>query len=57
MQAHNDHVAAMAEMKRFTHAKLLATAGDKPLLEDGGASDFVLKDPNSASTRESGRHH
>jgi len=45
MQAHNDHVAAMAEMKRFTHAKLLATAGDKPLLEDGGASDFVLKDP------------
>lgn len=45
MQAHNDHVAAMAEMKRFTHAKLLATAGDAPLLEDGGASDFVLKDP------------
>jgi len=45
MQAHNDHVAAMAEMKRFTHAKLLATAGDAALLEDGGKSDFVLKDP------------
>ena len=29
-QAHNDHVAGMAEMKRLTGAKLLATDGDAP---------------------------
>ena len=44
MQAHFDHVAAMAEMKRFTHAKLLATDGDVPLLEDGGKSDYLFTD-------------
>jgi metallo-beta-lactamase class B len=45
MQAHFDHVAAMAEMKRFTHAKLLASAGDAPLLEDGGKSDYLFTEP------------
>ena len=44
-QAHNDHVAGMAEMKRFTHAKLLATDGDAPVLEDGGKSDPLFTNP------------
>jgi metallo-beta-lactamase class B len=39
-QAHFDHVAAMAEMKRLTHARLLASQADAVLLEDGGKSDF-----------------
>jgi metallo-beta-lactamase class B len=38
--AHWDHVAGMAEMKRVTGARLLATEADAVLLEDGGASDF-----------------
>jgi metallo-beta-lactamase class B len=41
-QAHFDHVAAMAEIKKLTGAQLLATEGDKAVLEDGGASDFYL---------------
>jgi len=44
-QAHNDHVAGMAEMKRLTGAKLLATDGDAPALEDGGKSDPLFTDP------------
>lgn len=44
-QAHNDHVAGMAEMKRMTGAKLLATDGDAPVLEDGGKSDYLWTDP------------
>jgi metallo-beta-lactamase class B len=39
-QAHFDHVAAMAEMKRLTGARLLASQADAVLLEDGGKSDF-----------------
>jgi metallo-beta-lactamase class B len=39
-QAHFDHVAGMAEMKRLSGARMLATAGDTPVLEDGGKSDF-----------------
>ncbi len=39
MQAHYDHTAALAEIKKVTGAKLWATAADAPLLEDGGASD------------------
>ena len=39
-QAHYDHVAAMAEMKRLTGARLLASRADAVLLEDGGKSDF-----------------
>ena len=38
-QAHVDHVAGMAELKQLTGAKLLATDGDAPVLEDGGKSD------------------
>jgi metallo-beta-lactamase class B len=39
-QAHFDHVEGMAEMKRLTGARLLATAPDAVVLEDGGKSDF-----------------
>jgi metallo-beta-lactamase class B len=45
-QAHNDHVAGMAEMKRLTGARLLATDGDAPVLEDGGKSDYLWTDPS-----------
>jgi len=38
-QAHVDHVGGMAELKRLTGAKMLATDGDAPVLEDGGKSD------------------
>ena len=41
-QAHNDHVAGMAEMKRLTGARLLAMDGDAPVLEDGGKSDYLF---------------
>jgi len=44
-QAHMDHVAGMAEIKRLTDAKLLATDGDAPVLEDGGKSDYLWTDP------------
>jgi metallo-beta-lactamase class B len=46
-QAHYDHVAAMAEMKRLTGAKFLATDGDAPVLEDGGKSDPLFTSPES----------
>lgn len=39
MQAHWDHTAALAEIKRITGARMYATAGDAPVLEDGGFSD------------------
>lgn len=39
MQAHFDHVAAMAEIQKISGAKVLATDGDAPSLEDGGRSD------------------
>jgi metallo-beta-lactamase class B len=41
-QAHYDHVAGMAEMKRLTGARMLATDGDAPVLEDGGKSDYLF---------------
>ena len=39
MQAHWDHTAALAEIKEITGAQMWATAGDAPVLEDGGFSD------------------
>jgi metallo-beta-lactamase class B len=39
MQAHWDHTAALAEIKQITGAQMWATAGDAPVLEDGGFSD------------------
>jgi metallo-beta-lactamase class B len=41
-QAHIDHAAAMAEVKRLTGARLLASPADAVLLEDGGKSDFIF---------------
>lgn len=38
-QAHWDHTAALAEIKEVANAEMWATAGDAPLLEDGGFSD------------------
>ncbi len=43
MQAHYDHVAAFAEIKEATGARMWATAADAPLLRDGGASDPHFK--------------
>ena len=39
MQAHWDHTAALAEIKELAGAEMWATAGDAPVLEDGGFSD------------------
>ena len=39
MQAHWDHTAALAGIKEITGAEMWATAGDAPILEDGGFSD------------------
>jgi metallo-beta-lactamase class B len=41
-QAHYDHVAGMAEIKRLTGAKMRATEGDAAVLEDGGKSDYLF---------------
>ena len=37
MQAHWDHTAALAEIREITGAQMWATAGDGPVLEDGGS--------------------
>ena len=39
MQAHWDHTAGLAEIKQITGAEMWATAGDAPVLADGGFSD------------------
>jgi len=39
MQAHYDHVAAMAEIQKATGAKMYATPGDRAALESGGKVD------------------
>ena len=38
--AHYDHCGGLAELKKLTGARLLASAPDAAVLEDGGASDF-----------------
>jgi metallo-beta-lactamase class B len=43
MQAHDDHVAAMAEMQKISGAKVYITEADAPSLEDGGRSDPVFR--------------
>jgi metallo-beta-lactamase class B len=43
--AHYDHTAAMAEIKRITGAKFLASDTDAALFEDGGKSDYLFTDP------------
>ena len=42
--AHGDHVAALAELKRLTGARVTMMAPDAALLEDGGRSDFRFGD-------------
>jgi metallo-beta-lactamase class B len=42
MQAHFDHVAAMREVQKLSGARVMATEGDAPVLEDGGKSDPFL---------------
>jgi metallo-beta-lactamase class B len=39
MQAHWDHTASLAEIKRLTGARMFATDADTRILEDGGFSD------------------
>src|SRR6187551_2477117 len=43
-QAHYDHAAALALIKRETGAQLAAMADDAPLLASGGHGDFVFGD-------------
>ena len=38
--AHLDHAGGIAAMKAFTHARFVASARDKPVLESGGRADF-----------------
>lgn len=40
--AHFDHVAAMAEIKRLTGAKMIINEKDADVLADGGNSDFTM---------------
>jgi len=46
--AHFDHVAAMAEVKRLTGARLAATEPEVALFESGGKADFRFGDDKSA---------
>lgn len=43
-QAHYDHAAGLAELKRLTNAKMIASVGDKTALEDGDKNDFAWGD-------------
>lgn len=43
-QAHYDHTAGIAELKRLTKAKLLASEEDARLLARGGRGDFAFQD-------------
>ena len=43
-QAHWDHVASLAEIRRLTGARMLAHQDDVAVLEDGGSSDFRFPD-------------
>lgn len=41
-QAHYDHVAAFARLKKESGARVLVSAADAPLVEDGGRSDYLF---------------
>jgi len=41
-QAHYDHVAGLAEIKKMTGAKMMVHEADAQVLTDGGNSDFVF---------------
>ncbi len=42
--AHSDHAGGLAQLKAWTGARLLASAGDAPLLEAGGRGDPLFGD-------------
>jgi metallo-beta-lactamase class B len=42
--AHSDHAGGLAGMKAATHARLLVSPGDAPVLERGGKDDFAFAD-------------
>jgi len=46
-QAHFDHSAGLAEMKALTHAQLMVSEGDAPLIEAGGHGDYLFGDSNT----------
>jgi metallo-beta-lactamase class B len=48
-QGHYDHVAALAEIKKITGAKMMVHEGDAQVLADGGHSDFVFGKNEAAS--------
>jgi metallo-beta-lactamase class B len=41
-QAHYDHVASMAHFQRLSKARVEVMAGDAPLLESGGRTDYLF---------------
>jgi metallo-beta-lactamase class B len=41
-QAHYDHMGAMAAIKKYTHARLLADAKEADVMESGGKTDYAL---------------
>ncbi len=43
-QAHYDHAAGLAELKRLTKAKMISSRADKKALEKGGKDDFAWGD-------------
>ncbi|MBX7171657.1 MAG: subclass B3 metallo-beta-lactamase [Pyrinomonadaceae bacterium] len=43
-QAHYDHAGGLAELKRATGAKMLISAEDRILIENGGKNDFAFGD-------------
>lgn len=42
MQAHYDHMGAMAAIKKLTGAKMMVDQGDDGVMEDGGSSDYAI---------------
>ncbi|RZK34741.1 MAG: subclass B3 metallo-beta-lactamase [Hymenobacter sp.] len=42
MQAHYDHMGAMARVKKLTGAKVMIDAKDAGVMADGGSSDYAL---------------
>lgn len=49
-QAHFDHVAGMAEIKKLTGAKMMVNEADAQVLADGGSSDFIFGGNGSTFT-------
>jgi len=43
-QSHFDHAGSLAELKKLTGAKMVASAADKVGLENGGKGDFIWGD-------------